>query len=154
YNGTAATIPAGNTQTLTLGGTAGGTLGLSYNGVSATSVFSPTNEVQTLTIGGADTSTFSLSYGSTQGTDATKLTVTPGVSPTADQVKAHLNSIQDLNGNVQVMGDPGGPFTITFQGALSGIDASELSSNDPANVVTTQTNGSAYSAISNAQLKA
>ncbi|MEX2176015.1 MAG: hypothetical protein WD872_16755, partial [Pirellulaceae bacterium] len=43
-------------------------------------------------------------------------------STTAAQILLHLNTIPALNGNVEVTGNPGGPFLIKFVNALAGVN--------------------------------
>ena len=54
------------------------------------------------------------------------LTVVPGVSPTAAQVEANLNTIAALAGNVMVLGPDGGPFNILFGNALAATNVSQI----------------------------
>jgi hypothetical protein len=132
-------------QTLTLGGTASGVVTLAYDGISAPAPLVPKTEVQQLTLGGTDGGIVRLSYNGVIGSEATKLTFQAGVSPTAADVLAHLNSLSALNGNVQVTGAAGGPFTITFGGTLAGANASQIgasATDGTTTSATTQTEGS------------
>src|SRR5207248_520061 len=81
---------------------------------------------ETLTFAGTNGGTVTLSYNGKAGTPATVLPFTAGQFPTAAQVQAHLNSIPELNGNVVVLGRPGGPFFVGFNGNLSGLIALAL----------------------------
>jgi hypothetical protein len=78
-----------------------------------------TNEVQTLAINGA-TGTFTLTYeGQTTGAQA--------VAVTTANLQTALEGLSTIGaGNVAVSGTAGTSYTITFQGALAGIDASTL----------------------------
>jgi hypothetical protein len=139
FNPTAASQGFGNEyQLLTLGGTTGGSIKPTFG--------TNTSEVQTLTVGGADGGKIVLSFNGTAGTPATQLTVTAGISPSKDDVLAHLNSISALSGNVDVTGDVGGPFTITFKNALANQNVAQLAtvpSGGATATVATATNGSA-----------
>ena len=58
---------------------------------------------------------------------AATLSFQPGVSPKASDVQAALNLVptafgQTLNTNVSVTGEDGGPFTVTFNNQLGGVD--------------------------------
>ncbi|MCY2989559.1 MAG: hypothetical protein NTY19_17040 [Planctomycetota bacterium] len=81
---------------------------------------------QTMTLGGTPSGTVTLSYNNVSGTVATTLTYTPGLSPTAAQVRTHLNSIPELQNNVSVVGSNGGPFTVVFGNALANAAVSLL----------------------------
>src|SRR5206468_1121219 len=72
-------------QTLTFGGSDGGTVQLGFQNTATPPALA--------------------------GTQATELTVIAGASPTKAQVLDHLNSIAALTGNVKVDGNAGGPFT-------------------------------------------
>jgi len=92
---TVATITNGGgneTQQLVFGGTAGGTVLFSFNGVAA----------------------------------ADPLTFQPNASPTEAQLLANLNTIPELDGNVEVAGTDGGTFIVTFVNALEGVDVPNL----------------------------
>jgi hypothetical protein len=90
------------------------------------------NEVQTLAFGNEVQTLTLVSAGSTtllfDGASATlPLTVALGANgTTAAAVLASLNTIPTLNGNVTVSGNNGGPFAITFVGALAGHDVNHL----------------------------
>jgi hypothetical protein len=115
-------------QTLTVGGTASGTLTPRFNNTSSTIPLTWTDEVQLLGLSGADGDTVRLSFNGVEGTAASELQYSGGAVPTAENVRAHLVSIPALSGTnaVQVVGSDGGPFTITFAGALSGVDVNQL----------------------------
>src|SRR5581483_7755004 len=82
-------------ETVTFGGTNGGSVQFSYNGVAATGSLTYTPFVLNVSAG----------------------------SPTAVQLENHLNTIPELNGKVKVINAPGnnnpggGPFTVIFNGA-------------------------------------
>ncbi|MCY2989590.1 MAG: Ig-like domain-containing protein, partial [Planctomycetota bacterium] len=111
------------------------------------------NAVQTLTLGGTNGGTITLSYQGVSGSAATALTYTAapvlstyvtGIAPTAEQVLAHLNSIAALNGNVDVVGPIGGPFTLVFGNALTGSYVplvGATASNAPTATVATSVDG-------------
>ena len=73
-------------------------------------------------------------------------TTTDGSAPDAAAVQANLNTIPALTGNVTVTGNAGGPYTITFTNALTGLNVNQL--DNPAvtggvtAAVATATNGS------------
>src|SRR5262249_26866849 len=64
---------------------------------------------------------------------------------TAQQVLTQLSSIPALTGNVAVLGNPGGPFTILFQGAqsLTNILPLSASADSTASVSVTSIDGGA-----------
>lgn len=79
------------------------------------------NEVQTVTITGSPTGgTFTLTYSGQ---------TTSGIAynATANAVKSALQALSTVgNGNVAVTGSAGGPYTVTFQGDLAGINAAAM----------------------------
>lgn len=79
---------------------------------------SSTNEVQTATVGGTPTGgTFKLSY---RGA----VTAAIAYNAAAATVQAALEALRTIGtGNVTVSGSAGGPYTITFVGALAGVNA-------------------------------
>ena len=107
--------------------TAGAGLTATVNSVSDWPADGGGNEFQQLTLSGTDGTVARLSFAGVPGDIDTTLTLTAGVSPTAQQVLAHLNTIPTLAGNVAVLGNPGGPFTILFQGAQSLTNVGALS---------------------------
>lgn len=127
-------------QTLTLGGTGSGTLRLSFLGVPAATPLNIVDEVFVITPGGTAGGTFTPSYLGTAST--LPLTFQPGLSPTPALVQQSLETIPALTGNVTVSGAPGGPFTITFTGALTGV-------NIAAGAITTTTTGGTTAAVTN-----
>src|SRR5207302_3247083 len=132
-------------QSLTLSGTPGNvTLSLAGQVASGAVAYTPAfNEVEHLAFTGtSDPSTrVQLSFTTdgvnfTFGTTATELTYVTGVSPTADDVAAHLRTITGLHDDVNqvdnfaVTGNPGGPFDITFTNQLAATDVRQLVAND------------------------
>src|SRR5439155_13283799 len=86
-------------------------------------------EVQTMTLGGGSGGLVTPAYTPIGGTPipaTISKQFTPGVSPNAGDVQQMLNTIPPLNGNVLVTGNNGGPFTITFNGALTGVNVNQL----------------------------
>ncbi|MCY2986729.1 MAG: M36 family metallopeptidase [Planctomycetota bacterium] len=93
------------------------------------------NEVQTVALAGLVAGTMTLSY---QGSSASfPLSFVPGISPTAAEVLAHLDSIPALTGNVSVLGAPAGPFTVVFRNALGGANVSALQAATTVGVMST-----------------
>src|SRR5207247_2810714 len=90
----------------------------------------PANTVITAIAANSVTISANATASGTPSLTFTGLTFTPGASPTAAQVQAHLQSITALNaanGNVVVTGNtPGGPFTVTFSGNLTGQNVALL----------------------------
>ena len=87
-----------------------------------------TNEVQSVTVG-TGTTAFTLALG---GSTTTSL---PGTTTTVAQLQAALQALPSIGaGNVTVTGAAGGPFTVTFVGALGGQNVEQL-------VVASQTGG-------------
>src|SRR5690606_30419747 len=104
---------------------------------------SGTNEVQTVTISGTPTGgTFTLEYG---GED------TDGIAhnAAASAVQSALESLSTVGaGNVTVTGSAGGPYSVTFTGALAGTNVAQMTADDeltggttPGVAVTTATAG-------------
>ena len=79
------------------------------------------NEVQTVTITGSPTGgTFTLTYSG-------QTTAGIAYNATATTVKNALQALSTVgNGNVAVTGSAGGPYTVTFQGDLAGINAAAM----------------------------
>lgn len=80
------------------------------------------NEVQTVTITGSPTGgTFTLTY-------AGQTTSAIAYNATATAVKNALGALSTVGGtgNVSVSGSAGGPYTVTFQGTLSGTDIAAM----------------------------
>lgn len=79
-----------------------------------------TEEVQTVTEGGSGLTSFTLTF-SGQTTDAI------AAGATAAQVQAALEALSNIGvGNVAVTGSAGGPFTVTFGGALANTDVAQM----------------------------
>src|SRR4029079_14476713 len=97
----AVNVGADEVQSLTLGGTQGGTITPTFNSAPGLPL-SRVDEAQTLTVGGAENGTIQLSFndGTTNGigSAATQLVIQAGVSPTQEQVLAHLQTISALSG--------------------------------------------------------
>jgi hypothetical protein len=81
-----------------------------------------TNEVQTVEITGSPTGgTFTLSYSG-------QTTAGIAYNASAAAVQSALTALSNIgSGNVAVTGTAGGPYTVTFKGTLSGMDAAQLS---------------------------
>jgi hypothetical protein len=79
------------------------------------------NEVQTVTITGGPTGgTFTLTYSG-------QTTAGIAYNATAAAVKSALQALSTVgNGNVSVSGSAGGPYTVTFQGDLAGVNAAAM----------------------------
>jgi hypothetical protein len=120
-------IVNGYDQTLVLGGASGGSFRPSFGNVTATAAITRTDEVQSLTVSGGPGGTVQLAFGGVTGSPATALEF-EGLSPTADEVEAHLRTIPALSSSTaaQVTGNDGGPFTITFGGSLSGVNVEQI----------------------------
>ena len=106
-----------------------GTVGLVINSVTANvDLADPAhaggvfihNTRQSIALGAA-AGTVTLAYDGTSGSPATSLTYDPGISPTAGQVQAHLESIPKLAGNVTVTGSAGGLFDVRLQGGAENV---------------------------------
>lgn len=95
-------------------------LGLFYKATAATGG-AGTNEVQTATITGAPTGgTFVLTFGDVATTDL-------AYNATAAAVQTALQALPGIGaGNVTVTGSAGGPYTVTFTGALGGQNVAQL----------------------------
>lgn len=80
--------------------------------IAVTGLHGGTNEVQTITLANATGGTFTLTY-SGQTTSAI------AYNATAATVQAALEALSNIAvGDVAVTGSAGGPYTVTFQGAL------------------------------------
>jgi hypothetical protein len=106
-------------------------------------VAAQTNEVQTVTIGGGATGgTFPLTF---NGQTAAGI----AWNAAASAVQTALAALSTVGaGNVAVTGSAGGPYTVTFQGALAGTNvpqmttsAASLTGGTPTAAVTTATGG-------------
>jgi hypothetical protein len=118
-------------KNLILAGVAGGGSGVSLAWVAPLGAAAPTsatttlaagsNEVQTVTITGVPTGgTFTLSFGG-------QTTSPIAYNAIASAVQSALQALSTIGtGNATVAGSAGGPYTVTFVGALSGIDVALL----------------------------
>ncbi|GAA3877882.1 hypothetical protein GCM10022243_48230 [Saccharothrix violaceirubra] len=91
--------------------------------VTATGLYGPysvTDEVQTITEGGSGLTSFTLTLsGQTTGSIA--------AAATADTVKAAIEALSNVGaGNVAVTGNAGGPYTVTFTGALADTNVAQM----------------------------
>ena len=91
--------------------------------ITASGLYGPytvTNEVQTLTEGGSGLTSFTVTFGG-------QTTSSIAAAATAAQVQAALEALSTIGtGNVVVTGSAGGPYTVTFQGALAGTDVAAM----------------------------
>lgn len=79
-----------------------------------------TNEVQTITLTGATDGTFRLTFGA-------NTTAPLAYNISAADLQTALEGLTSIGaGNVGVAGDAGGPYTVTFQGALAATDVAML----------------------------
>jgi hypothetical protein len=79
-----------------------------------------TNEVQTVTEGGSGLTSFTLTY---SGQTTTSL----AAGATAAQVQAALEGLSNIGvGDVAVTGSAGGPYTVTFKGALGSTNVAQM----------------------------
>lgn len=84
--------------------------------------YAVSNEVQTVTEGGSGLTSFTLTYSG-------QTTSSLAAAATAAQVQAALEALSNVgSGNVVVSGNAGGPYTVTFQGALAGTDVAQMTS--------------------------
>jgi hypothetical protein len=91
--------------------------------ITANGLYGPytvSNEVQTVTEGGSGLTSFTLTYsGQTTGSLA--------ALATADDMKLALEALSNIGvGDVTVTGNPGGVYTVTFNGALAGTDVAQM----------------------------
>jgi predicted phage gp36 major capsid-like protein len=109
-----------------------------------------TSEVQTVTVNGTPTGgTFTLTYrGATTGTIA--------YNAAAATVQTALQGLSTIgSGNATVAGSAGGPYTVTFAGALANLNVPQMTADgssltggtDPSVTVVTTTQGEAGSGI-------
>jgi hypothetical protein len=91
--------------------------------ITATGLYGPytvSNEVQTLTEGGSGLTSFTVTFGG-------QTTASIAAAATAAQVQSALEALSTIGvGNVTVSGSAGGPYTVTFQGALAGTDVAAM----------------------------
>lgn len=83
------------------------------------------NEQQSVTLPGATTGgTFQLRF---NGTNAAATSAAIAFDASAGQVQAALEGVANIgSGNVTVAGPAGGPYVVTFQGALGGNDVAQM----------------------------
>jgi hypothetical protein len=82
--------------------------------------YSVTDEVQTLTVGGAGLTSFTITY-------AGQTTGPIDDQATAADVKAALVALSNIGANdVTVAGNAGGPWTVTFGGALADTNVAQM----------------------------
>ena len=93
----------------------------------------PTNEVQTIALGGSPTGgTFTLTFDSQTTTDIQ-------YNCSADTLKVYLEALSSVDvGELDITGDDGGPWTITFQAGLGGTDVDAITG-DATNLTTSGT---------------
>ncbi|MFI2664873.1 hypothetical protein [Micromonospora carbonacea] len=93
--------------------------------ITATGLYGPysvTDEVQTITQGGSGLTSYTLTYSG-------QTTASIAQAATAAQVQAALEALSNIGaGNVLVTGSPGGPYTVTFQGALADTNVAQMTS--------------------------
>lgn len=91
--------------------------------ITATGLYGPytvTNEAQVLTVGGSGLTSFTVTFGG-------QTTAAIPAAATAAQVQSALEALSTIGaGNVVVTGNAGGPWTLTFQGALAGTDVAQV----------------------------
>lgn len=82
--------------------------------------YSVTDEVQTVTIGGSGLTTFTLTWSG-------QTTAAIAAAATAATVQAALVALSNIGADdVVVTGDAGGPYTVTFVGALADVDVAAM----------------------------
>lgn len=82
--------------------------------------YTVSNEVQVLTVGGSGLTSFTVTFGG-------QTTAAIPAAATAAQVQSALEALSTIGaGNVVVTGNAGGPWTLTFQGALAGLDTAQV----------------------------
>jgi hypothetical protein len=91
--------------------------------ITANGLYGPytvSNEVQTLTEGGSGLTSFTVTWNG-------QTTSSLAAAATAAQVQSALEALSNVGaGNVAVTGSAGGPYTVTFQGALAGTDVAAM----------------------------
>ena len=106
------------------------------------------NEEQTISLGNLTGSNFKISWvpPNPPGSGGEETTADIDFDATAADVKAALVEFESLtDADIDVTGDPGGPFTLTFRGAFRGTDVNEVTvsgtglnlAGDPSPVLTT-----------------
>jgi hypothetical protein len=121
-------LPASSTLTYTIT-----TPGVVFSNVPTVSAATPVNEVQTVTVTNAATTTFMLTFGA-----YTTAAIPADGTETAAQVQTALQALASIGaGNVTVTGSAGGPFTVTFVGALAGTNVAQMTGTANVAVATT-----------------
>jgi hypothetical protein len=91
--------------------------------ITASGLYGPytvSNEVQTITEGGSGLTSFTLTWNG-------QTTASLDDQATAAEVQAALEALSNIPaGAVSVTGNPGGVYTVTFQGALAGTDVAQM----------------------------
>ena len=91
--------------------------------ITASGLYGPyvvSDEVQSVTQGGAGLTSFTLTFSG-------QTTASLAQAATAAQVQAALEALSNIGaGNVAVTGAAGGPYTVTFQGALADTNVAQM----------------------------
>lgn len=91
--------------------------------ITATGLYGPysvTDEVQTLTVGGSGLTSFTITYSG-------QTTASLAANATAAQVQTALENLSNIGvGDVTVTGSAGGPWTVTFGGALADTNVAAM----------------------------
>lgn len=99
--------------------------GMPLGKITASGLYGPysvTDEVQTLTQGGSGLTSYTLTYSG-------QTTASIAQAATAAQVQAAIEALSNVGaGNVSVTGVVGGPYTVTFQGALADTNVAQMTS--------------------------
>jgi hypothetical protein len=115
--------------------------------VAATGLYGPyggtSEEVQTVTEGGSGLTSFTLTFSG-------QTTAPIAAGATAAAVRTALEALSNIAvGDVAVTGDPGGPYTVTFGGALANTNVAQMTATPTGGTgtvtVATQTAGGADS---------
>ena len=101
--------------------------GVKLGKVTATGLYGPyggaserSDEAQTVTVGGSGLTSFTLTF-------ADQTTAAIAAAATAVQVDAALEALSNIGaGDVVVTGANGGPWTVTFAGALADTDVAQM----------------------------
>ncbi|MFD8496332.1 hypothetical protein [Amycolatopsis sp. NPDC059657] len=123
--------------------------GLALGRITASGLYGPyggtTDEVQTLTVGGSGLTSFTITW---NGQTTSSLVA----AATAAQVQAALEALSNIGvGDVTVTGSAGGPWTVTFGGALADTNVAAMTTTPTGgtgvvNVATTTAGGADGSA--------
>lgn len=93
--------------------------------ITATGLYGPysvTDEVQTITQGGSGLTSYTLTFSG-------QTTASIAQAATAGQVQSALEALSNIGaGNVVVTGSAGGPYTVSFQGALADTNVAQMTS--------------------------